>query len=391
MRTPEILRQRLEARWINQRRNWLLGKGEWPYRLSIERPTGEQVLADGHAFDTWLKTWRSFAARTHGRIEQVTVDLRAAGIQQLPCRWTFDTPAMVAEELGQLTRWSLAARRFERLATWKQDDEAWRTVLSRHFDLLADVDEAEFVRLCNVVAWLRDHPASGYYARQLPVPGIDSKWVESHRAVVAAWVGALRNADGASRDFHAVTGLRAAPDRLRMRLLDPALREAMGGLSDIEAPAEEFIGLKLPLQRVLISENLVTGLACEALPGTAVLMRRGYAVNALGALPWLAGLPVVYWGDIDADGFAILNRLRTYVPHVVSLMMDEATLLAFRPLWGRDQRQDAASLRQLSEQEGRLYHALCEGAYKQVRLEQERIAWNFAWERVLGAFSLQPA
>ena len=60
-----------------------------------------------------------------------------------------------------------------------------------------------------------------------------------------------------------------------MRLLDPGLRAAVGGLSDIEAPAEEFIALSVPVQRVLIVENLVTGLACESLPGTVVFMRRG--------------------------------------------------------------------------------------------------------------------
>ncbi len=41
-------------------------------------------------------------------------------------------------------------------------------------------------------------------------------------------------------------------------------------------------------------------------------------------------------GDIDTYGFAMLDRLRSYHPHIRSLLMDEATLLQHRPLWGRE-------------------------------------------------------
>lgn len=384
MRTPEELRRRLEARWVNRRCNWLLDTGEWPYRLSTERPTGTQVLADWPAFNTWLKTWNRVASTTHGQVEYQMMNLGPVGQQQLPCRWVFDDPEAVAAELGQATRWSQARRRFDTLAAWKPGDARWRAELSRHFDLLADAGEAEFIHLCNVVAWLREHPASGFYARQLPVPGIDSKWVESRRAVVAAWTAALHGLETAG-DFHAVTGLRAAPDRLRMRLLDRQLCDVLGGFSDIEASAEEFIDLKLPVRQVLIVENLVTGLACEPLPGTLVFMRRGYAVDALAKLTWLAQLPVYYWGDIDTHGLAILNRLRGYLPQTRSLMMDEATLLAFKTLWGKEEKPAASELAHLTDEEQRLYRALREGAYKQVRLEQERIAWNVAWQCVANA------
>jgi hypothetical protein len=384
MRTPEELRRRLLSRWQNQRRSWLLGEGEWPLALSTEPPTEAKLLGDWPRFDAWLAQWREVS-----RADQSTVRYEArawsrVGEQQVPCAWQFATPEAVANELGQAARWSQAKQRFGMLASWK-DDAAWRAELSRHFDLLADLEHADFERLCRVVAWLRRHPSSGLYPRQLPIPGIDSKWVESRRAVVAAWVNALL-AGAVSTDFYAATGLRAAPDRLRMRLLDPALRAAMGGLSDIEAPADEFIELNMPVRQVLVVENLVTGLACEDLPGTLVFMRRGYAVDALARLPWLAQLPVYYWGDIDTHGLAILSRLRAYLPQTQSLLMDEPTLLAFRTLWGREEKPHAAlELACLTEQEQRLYRTLQDGEYKQVRLEQERIAWDVAWSRVAAA------
>jgi hypothetical protein len=381
MRTPEELRRRLLSRWQNQRRNWLLGEGEWPLALSTEPPTEAKLLDDWARFDAWLAQWRDVSRNGEGAVRYETRTWPRVGEQQVPCAWQFATPEAVAKTLGKSTRWSQAKQRFTDLAAW-EDGATWHAGLSRHFDLLAELEGADFERLCSVVGWLWRHPASGLYPRQLPIPGIDSKWVESRRAVVAAWVSALR-ASEATTDFYTATGLRAAPDRLRMRLLDPALRAVCGGLSDIEAPAEEFMGLSLPVRQVLIVENLITGLACEDLPGTAVFMRRGYAVDALARLPWLAQRPVYYWGDIDTHGLAILSRLRTYLPQAQSLMMDEETLLAFKPLWGREEKQHAAlEFSGLDEEEQRLYRALRDGEYRQVRLEQERIAWDFAWQRV---------
>lgn len=384
MRTPEELRRRLQSRWQNQRRNWLLEQGEWPLSLSTEPPTEAKVFAQWARFDQWLAQWREVAYRHADGVRYEARTWSRVGEQSLPCAWQFATPEAVATELGHASCWSLAKQRFEVLAAWTMD-AAWHAELSRHFDLLADLDEAEFHKLCSVVEWLWRHPASGLYPRQLPVSGIDTKWLDSYRGVTAAWIAALRA--GEARDFYTATGLRAAPDRLRMRLLDPGLRAAVGGLSDIEAPAEEFIALSVPVQRVLIVENLVTGLACESLPGTVVFMRRGYAVDALAKLPWLSQLPIYYWGDIDTHGLAILSRLRGYLPQTHSLMMDEATLLAFKALWGREEKPAAPELAHLSEAEQRLYRALREGEYRHVRLEQERIAWNVAWPYVAAALS----
>jgi hypothetical protein len=384
MRTPEELRKRLEASWRNQRRNWLLGKGEWPLPFGTEPPTEAAVLADWARFDRWLMQWRDVVHASRGVVKHDTRIWPRIGEQQIPCVWKFNTPHAAAVELGQASRWLQAKRRFDELAIWASH-ESWRVELSRHFDLLADSGDTEFERLCRVVAWLRKHPCSNLYPRQLPIPGIDSKWVESRRAVVASLVAALLDIPETG-DFFTTTGLRAAPDRLRMRLLDKQLCAQLGGLSDIEAPAGEFIDLNLPAQRVLIVENLVTGLACEALPGTVVFMRRGYAVNTLAELPWLAALPVLYWGDIDTHGLAILSRLRAYLPQTRSLMMDESTLLTFKELWGREEAQHAAPLLpNLTDAEQRLYRALREGEYRQVRLEQERIAWDWAWRHVTDA------
>ena len=61
-------------------------------------------------------------------------------------------------------------------------------------------------------------------------------------------------------------------------------------------------------------------------------------------IDWLQSVSVVYWGDIDTYGLAILARARRVLRgSVQSVAMDEATLLAHRELWTHEPAQRAAA------------------------------------------------
>ena len=94
-------------------------------------------------------------------------------------------------------------------------------------------------------------------------------------------------------------------------------------------------------------ENEITYLAFPVPAGAMVIFGGGYAVPVLEPLGWLAGLDVVYWGDIDTHGFAILNRLRHHLPHARSMLMDRATLLDHRDHWTTEPSPTAAVLDRL--------------------------------------------
>jgi hypothetical protein len=169
-----------------------------------------------------------------------------------------------------------------------------------------------------------------------------------------------------------------------MRILDAEMRSRFGGLSDISAPCDELAGMRIRPAHIFIVENLQTGLAFHDLPGTVAIMRLGYAVDVLGQLPWLQHAQCIYWGDIDTHGFAILNRARTYIPSLKSVLMDESTLLDHRDLWGEEKSQHhSIELALLTNVEQKLYQSLKSNQYgQQVRLEQERVRWDLAWTAV---------
>ena len=114
----------------------------------------------------------------------------------------------------------------------------------------------------------------------------------------------------------------------------------------------------------------------------------GYALDRLASASWLKDRTIHYWGDIDTHGFAMLDRLRAYFPHVRSLLMDRQTLLAHRTLWVREQTPHGGSLVRLGQEEKALFEDLVANRLGVgIRLEQERIP--FGWvEQALSALSV---
>jgi hypothetical protein len=115
---------------------------------------------------------------------------------------------------------------------------------------------------------------------------------------------------------------------------------------------------------------------------TLIGLLLGYGLDRLKEINWLHEVSLYYWGDIDTHGFAILNRLRSSFPDSVSFLMDRATLLTHRNLWGHEPLANRFEdkLPNLAETEqslfqGIMYNRLADG----VRLEQERI--SFEWLR----------
>ncbi len=379
---PDGLRERLRKVYRSSRRRWLEGTGAWPLSIPLGVPTERQArdhLAEVQAWQSRWHTWR-------GEGEIVWAERRWSGLgtQKLPERVLFHAPRQVATWIGEAERWQRAT---ERHALMTKNWPRLVGILSSYFDVLSDYSEDDFKRLSDMLKWLETHPDSGLYIRQLPVTGVDTKWLEARKGLITGLLRAIRAKGADDVDFVGLSGIRREPVLMRTRLLDAGVRHITGGLGDITAPVEEIARLHLPLRRIYIVENLQTGLAFGELPGAAVFMRLGYAVDLFGEIEWLRQLPCYYWGDLDTHGFAILNRLRHYLPHAQSLLMDEATLLAHQGLWGQENDPTSnAELTLLTNEERRLYEDICSNRWgARLRLEQERIPWGYAWERLCAA------
>lgn len=356
----------------------------WPLRLTLRSPETSDLSDRFEEVRNWLI---DLAGAPHVRIEWRECTHRVQGRQRLPAAVWVDTLQDALTLAGQ----SRAAQRYralwQRTATEQPALLPWLT--KRPLQVLDLADRWE--RLLAVVTWLRTHPRPGVYLRQVDVPGVDSKFIESNRGVLAEWLDLTlpveaidATASGVAQFAHRY-GFLDKPDRLRFRLLDPNLPSLPGceSLTDITLDAVSFATLALPVLRVFITENETNFLAFPPVTKAIVIFGAGYGWEALARADWLQRCDLHYWGDIDTHGFAILDRLRRHFPHAASFLMDRETLLTHRLHWGEEPEPARHDLSCLTKEEAVLYDELrFDRIQLKLRLEQERIGYGWLGDNI---------
>ena len=151
---------------------------------------------------------------------------------------------------------------------------------------------------------------------------------------------------------------------------------------------DELARSPLTARRIFAVENEITYLAFPDVADSAIIFGSGYAAAALAPLTWLGDRELVYWGDLDTHGFAILNVLRAYFRGATSMLMDRRTLFDHEGQWVTEPSQSVGVLEHLTDAEQRLYADLVDHTFgSSVRLEQERIRFS-AVERALAELSM---
>lgn len=376
MITVAAARQRLSKMYQRKYSSWAVEPfdANTPVTLGLQPPTDTQVSGDMLAVGQWLRGWSQVnTAGIH-----VTWETRRwpnSGTQRVPVRFEATSPAALAGFLTQDKHFAVHQQRAGRLLllspTSDPETSVFAAAVSKVLPKAGLLSEHDFDRVFDVLAWLEKNPISGIFPRQLPVEGIDSKWLERHQGIIRP----LHLALGGTADL----GLNAAPKLYRIRFLDRAL--APGGLDDLMAPAVALAQLPISPHTVLILENLQTLLSLPDMDSVVALHGAGYDVRWSAALPWVRNARVLYWGDLDADGLTILSTLRSVLPQVESVMMDEATLHRFAHLAVSDPNGPGSIAPSgLTAEETAVFELLRQNGG--LRLEQERIDWAHALKTI---------
>jgi hypothetical protein len=243
--------------------------------------------------------------------------------------------------------------------------------------------------MITVCQWFKTHPLPHNYIRQLDIAGVDTKFIETHKAVLMELLPLVLETAHyhpavsglAKHGFERKFGLTYDPALVRLRLLDPALIQS--GFSDITVPLVELAQTDPGAKTIFITENKINGLAFPPVRQALVIFGLGYGVEMLPQISWLGEKEMVYWGDIDTHGFAILSQLRGYFPHLRSMLMDRKTLLDHRALWGAEEpaKRYTGDLAHLTSEEYHLFVELKQNKFgAHLRLEQERVRFSAVQE-----------
>lgn len=350
----------------------------FPLRLTLRRPTSPELVTRFEEVRAWATAPRDLP---HARVETREVNHRQLGANSIPVAVWVDTVDAAAAAIGK----ALDLARFRKLIelTSARFPQLLPLLAQRPMEALGEA--GVWPRLMDVSSWVREHPRPSVYVRQVDVAGVHTKLIEQHHRTLAAMLDILLPDDAVDRavgpaDFARRYGFRSRPRMVRFRYLDPRHRLTATDVDRHYSMTAADLGRISPPARVFITENEINFLSFPDVADAIVIFGAGSGLEHFVEVPWLADVPVHYWGDIDTHGFAILDQLRAVVPHSISLMMDSETLLAHRDYWGAEEKPTRRELHRLTAEELAVYNDLRDNRLQpSLRLEQERL--RFGWVR----------
>lgn len=331
--TPDDIRRAAQPKWRIYMQHWAVGDEAtlFPIRLrvrvklnSTDDVSLEQMAAAVHRL-------RKQAKETVGSGYTVHYTRRRSrdwGEQDFPDHVTIDTPHDLVALVDKREAFQRAKRVSRRVREVFPELETWIADNAPRLGQYADVVDS-LVAVCRAI---RERPRPDCYVRELNVP-VDTKFIEQNATTLRHW-------------------------------LDRLLDESLLAVADCT---------------VIIVENRTNLLTLPRRRRTLAMGGIGDAATRLRDVTWLKACDLVYWGDIDVDGFRILRNLRKLFPNLKSVMMDAQTLADHSDHVGEGNGKADATSPLLTAPE---LEALATCSERNVRLEQEKIPRQYAFDAI---------
>lgn len=370
MITPDEIRQVAARKYHTFLRASVLGEPFFPLEIRFGKV---KASADYLVLRQWVGELLARSKSERGFGYQVSLEereLRRYGRQSLPARISIETETDYLRLIGkeaQFREWQTAVyhtlARFPQLKDWlAQYPQRILPYLAVWADLLV------------VCAYFVEQPRPNLYLRELPVP-VHTKFIEENLGILRYLLDELLPPAALHADesqFERRFGLRYDEPQIRLRLLDDGLRHELGWpAGDVSLTLSDCAALAgMNGRTVLVVENKMTFLTLPPVQNGLAIWGKGFQVNVLREMRWLADCTIWYWGDLDAQGFAILSQLRGCWTQTRSFLMDAETLEKYREFLVTGTPTGIVELVNLDAAETAVYRQLVTHNW---RLEQERI------------------
>lgn len=380
MITPSEILEKAKRKYLDYLRSLLENK---PFERIVVRGDKSYSKSSLAEFEAEIKGIRSKSKELKGHgytLEFQTVKTKYLGAQDLPILIYFETALDFLKFIDKEKEASL----------FKSNCDTILEVFPELFDWILKfpnkvVDNSgEWENIIRVCQYFKKVPRPNLYIRELPI-SVHTKFIERNQAVLKEILDIIISEHVSINEsqFEKRYSLRYAEPQVRFRILDQKIsQEHFSGFDDMAIPISHFRSLNIPIKKVLVVENktnLYMTLSLPKMNGTMAIFGSGFSVNHLKEVNWLSGTELLYWGDIDVQGFEILSQFRGYFPHVKSILMDKDTFDKFFENDAGAPTKVIASLN-LNEDEYLLYNQLRSNNW---RLEQEKISLEWVKE-VLG-------
>ncbi len=302
------------------------------------------------------------------------VKTKHLGVQDLPISIYFDNEKDFLKFLGKenevdffKSNVEIILREFPELKDW---------IIKNSKKVTDNVNEWQ--NILQVCQYFKQNPKPNFYIRELPVK-VHTKFIERNKSIIRELLDVLiyEHVNTEEKEFEKRFYLKYAEPQIRFKVLDKTISDRFfSGIDDIAIPVSQFEKLELPIRKVLVVENkttLYTTLTLPKMDDTIAIFGSGFSVFNLKNVRWFDNLKLLYWGDIDVQGFEILSQFRSYFPQTKSILMDKKSFDKFFEDDNGTPTNISTRLN-LTDEEQQLYDILKTNNW---RLEQEKIPFNY--------------
>lgn len=375
MITSAEIKKKASRKYTDYLRDVAAGKTFQPIEIPCDKKASDTIAEYQKEFNDI----RSLSKEVKGygyTIEWKTIKTKLLGTQDLPCRITFETADDYERFLQKIKevadfRKDVAqiSEKFPKLQHWI---EKYPQKVIEYSGDWGDIEK--------VLDYFSKNPQPQLYIRELPIE-VHTKFIEQHKIVIGELLDIVIEefVNANEKDFEKRYNLRYDEPLVRIRLLDGTLaKNFFNGVDDITVPVSQFLKLKIPITKAFIVENKVNFLTFPSVANSIVIWGRGYGVASIKDSELLKNIDLIYWGDLDAQGFEILSQFRSYFAHVKSLLMDKATFDYYYEKERGTPSKISVKLNLTTEEE-ELYQYIKVNNY---RLEQEKIPQRYVIEQL---------
>ncbi len=367
MLSPAELREKLLRKYRSVQVAWIASASGFPMRFTVGKPPQSRVelQAANAALVADSKRYGYVVERERRRSKSL-------GVQEFPVVVVIDSLDIFLRVLDKRAEF----------ADFQQDVDFIRAAipalsewLTRHPDDVVE-NHGNWPHLVEVCTYFLANPHPDLFIRELPISP-HTKFIEQNRRIVRSLLDTLLGSvlDPAEGEFHARFGLRVDEPLLRLRSLDNQFERRYGlALTDISVPVSQLNAIDLRTETAIVVENKAPFLSLPPLTGTFALFGSGFDVGSLKGVRWLSECRLLYWGDLDGQGFEILAMLRQNIPNAQSVLMDARTFDAFQRFVVPGTPTLPVPDLALTPDEQLLYNWLVENNF---RLEQEKLTAEY--------------
>lgn len=375
MITSAEIKKKASRKYTDYLRDVAAGKTFQPIEIPCDKKASDTIAEYQKEFNDI----RSLSKEVKGygyTIHWKTVKTKMLGTQGLPSKIKFETAEDFERFLQKVKEVdvfrknvALIKGRFPKLQCWIEKYP------------LKVIDNSEYWSdILKVLDYFSKNPQPQLYIRELPIE-VHTKFIEQHKALIGELLDIVikEYINTNEKEFEKRYNLRYDEPTVRMRLLDRTLaKKLFYGLDDITIPISLFLKLRIQISKVYIVENKVNFLTFPLIPNSIVIWGKGYGVASIKESELLKSTELIYWGDLDAQGFEILSQFRSYFGQVKSLLMDKATFdNYFEKECGIPSKINVKL--NLTTEEEELYQYIKVNNY---RLEQEKIPQRYVIEQL---------